>query len=302
MGAHAQQATIKRIGVLSLINATAPYLGFFRESLRELGYVEGRNVLIDIRSADGNPQLLENLAMDMVRAKPDIIVAYQTPAVVAAQKATKTIPIVMAPAGDPVGTGLVRSLSRPGGNITGMSGSTKDTAVKTLELIKDIRPKAIHVGVLANATDSFTKSFIGSLKAAGQKLRLELHIATMHSDLALDAVFHEWSTAGVEAVIVQPSLPRKRPIELALKYRLPSVSPSAAFAVEGGLMAYANTTKEISRRSAVFVDKIFKGANPAELPVEEPTIFELTVNLKTAKALGVSFPPSIVARADRVIQ
>jgi putative ABC transport system substrate-binding protein len=277
-------------------------VGPFREALRELGYIEGKSLLIDVLSAEGDQQRLQPLAAELVRTKPDIIVAYQTPAVVAAHKATSTIPIIMAPAGDPVGTGLVKSLARPGGNITGLSGSTGVVAAKALELIRDIRPQARHVGVLANATDSFTESFLASMKAASRKLRLELHIAMVRDESEFDAAFREWSNAKVDAVVVQPSLPRKRPIALAQKYRLPSVSPSAPFAVEGGLMSYANTTREISLRSAMFVDRILKGANPADLPVEEPTLFELIVNLKTAKALGITFPPSIVARADRVIQ
>lgn len=300
LAAHGQQANIKRISVLSLINP-GPFLGFFRDALREHGYVE-KNSQIDVRSADGNQQLLEKLAADIVRNKPDVIVAYQTPAVVAAQKVTRTIPIIMAPAGDPVGSGLVASLSKPGGNVTGMSGSTGSTAAKTLELVRDILPQAKRVGVLANANDRFTKSFVESMNTAGKKLRMQVDVAMVHGGDNLESVFRKWRKSGIEAVVVQPSLPRKQPIELALRYRLPSLSPSAPYAIEGGLMSYANSTKEIGTKSAKFVDRILKGANPAELPVEEPTIFELTVNAKTARELSISFPPSIVARADRVVQ
>jgi putative ABC transport system substrate-binding protein len=287
-----------RIGMLSLINPGA-YWKYFQEALRDFGYA---NAALVIRSAEGNEQKLHELAGELVRERVDIIVCYQTPSVVAARKATNTIPIVMAPAGDPVASGLVTSLARPGANVTGVSGSTTDLAVKTLELVKDVRPQARRVGVLANATDAFTKTFVGNLEDAGRRLRIELRVAMVRSENELDAVFAEWVKSKVEAVIVQPSLPRRRPIELALKYRLPSMAPAAPFADAGGLMSYSNSTKEIGRKAAVFVDKILKGAKPAELPVEQPTVFELIVNLRTAKALGITFPPSVVARADRVVE
>ena len=296
----AQQAPIPRLGVLASSNLE-PALGFFREGLRDLGYVEGKNILLEVRSAEGKSDSLPALAAELVRLKVDVIVALATPAAHAAKNATSTIPIVIS-AGDPVGTGLVASLARPGGNITGMSLSTAELAAKTLELIREIRPATRSVAVLANATDPFTRFFLEQIQSAGRALGMEIHPVIVRRPEEFDAVFAQWAKSKVGAVIVQPTLPRNRAIELALKYRLVSGSPSQAFALEGGLFAYTGNLRDQYRRIAIFVDKILKGAKPADLPLEQPTVFELVVNMKTARALGQTIPKTVLFRADRVIE
>jgi putative ABC transport system substrate-binding protein len=296
----AQQAKVSRLGVLAFSNLE-PGLGYLREALRNLGYVEGKSNLIEVRSAEGKSDALAALAAELVRLQVDVLVALATPAAHAAKQATSTIPIVIS-AGDPVGTGLVASLARPGGNITGMSMTTAELSAKTLELIREIRPAGRSVAVLANATDPFTKPFLEQIHSAGRALGMEVRPAMVRRPEEFDAVYSEWSKAKVGAVIVQPSLPRGRAIELALKHRFVSGSPNLAFAVEGGLFGYAPSAKDQSRKTAIYVDRVLKGAKPADLPVEQPTIFELVVNLKTARALGVKIPQSILFRADRVIE
>jgi putative ABC transport system substrate-binding protein len=290
-----------RIGFLSAINPE-PYLGFFREALRKLGYAEGKTLVVDFRSAEGKADALVRLAAELVGAKPDVIVGYQTPAIAAAKKATGSIPIVMAPAGDPVATGFVKTLARPGGNITGMAGNTPLLAAKTLEFLRDIRPQTARLAVLASEPDPFTKPLLEALGSAGKKLGIELNVAMVRRTDDFGAAFERWSREKLDAVFVQPSLPRKLAIELAARHRMLSISAARAFAEAGGLISYASSPKEIAEKAAAFVDRILKGANPAELPVEQPTVFEVVVNLKTAKALGITFPAPIIARADAVIE
>lgn len=301
LAGRAQSSRVPRLGVLGNANME-PGFGFFREMLRELGYIEGKNILMEIRSAEGRPNSLQVLAAELVRLKVDIIVAFQTPAVQAAKLATSTIPIVMGTAGDPVGTGLVASLARPGGNITGMSGTTAELAAKTLEIIRQIRPATARVGVLANLADSFTKTFLEQILGAGRNLGIDIRPAMVRGTEEFDAAFMQWAAMRVDAVIVQPSLPRKPAIDLALKHRLPSVSPSSPFADAGGLIGYSANPRDVSRKAATYVDRILKGAKPADLPVEQPTKFDLIVNLKTAKELGLTIPESVLFRADRVIE
>ena len=228
--------------------------------------------------------------------------AYQTPAVQAAKQATTTIPIVMTPAGDPVATGLVASLARPGGNITGMSSTTAELAVKILEFVREIRPAGRRAGFLANTADPFTKTFLEQIQSAGRRLGIEILPAMVRMPAEFDAAFAKWIESKTDSVIVQPTLPRQRAIELALKHRFVSVSPSWAFAEAGGLIGYSASARYSAQKAAAFVDKILKGAKPADLPVEQPTTFELAVNMKTAKAIGVTIPPAVLSRADRVIE
>lgn len=297
----AQPGRVPRIGVLANENWELQW-GLFQDGLRELGYVEGKNVVFEFRAAEGKQGSLPGLAADLVRLKVDLIVAFQTPAIQAAKQATRTIPIVMAGSADPVATGLVESLGRPGGNITGMSGTTAELGGKMLELIREIRPGVRRVGVLANATDPFTKTFVDQLRNGARILGIEVHPAMVRDEAEFDAVFAEWDKARMDAVVVQPSLPRKRAVELAIKHRFPAVSPYKPFAQAGGLISYAANARDQVRRAAVFVDKILNGAKPADLPVEQPTRFELVINLKTAKALGITIPQSVLLRADEVIQ
>jgi putative tryptophan/tyrosine transport system substrate-binding protein len=298
---NAQQTKVPTIGVLVVANPE-PFLSLFREGLRERGYVVGQNLQLEFRSADGKPNLLAEHAAEFVRLKVDIIVASQTPAVQAAAQATKEIPIVMATAGDPVGTGLIASLARPGGNITGMSGTTAELGGKTLELIKEVLPPARRVAVLANATDPFTKSFLSQLELAARTVPIELDIFMVKETKEFAAAFAEMARRRADAVIVQPSLERKPATELSLQYRLPAFSPNRAFPEAGGLMSYAARFADSFRDAAVYVDKILNGSKPADLPVQQPTRFELSINLKTAKALGLDIPPMLLARADDVIE
>ncbi len=299
--APAQQTKRPKIGVLIIANPE-PFWSLFRGGLRELGYVDGQNIDLHFRSAEGQPHLLPKLAAELVRLNVDIIVASQTPAVTAAKQATSFIPIVMAGAGDPVGTGLIASLARPGGNITGLSGTTAELGGKTLELIREILPSVRRVAVLANAADPFTKPFLEQLLSAGQTMGLKVQPVMVRGAEEFDAAFAEIKGQFADAVIVQPSLLRKRAVELAMQHRLPAISPTRSFAAEGGLMAYAANQTDLFNKAAVFVDKILKGAKPADLPVLQPTRFDLVLNLATAKALGIKIPPALLARADEIIE
>jgi putative ABC transport system substrate-binding protein len=302
--AQRQAAKVARIGYLGL-SSTSSYAGgveALRSSLSDLGYVEGKNLVIESRWADGKNDRLLELAGELVRLKVDIIVATQTPAVQAAKQATNSIPIIMAPAGDPVGTGFIASLARPGGNITGMSAAISELAAKNLELLREILPSVRRVAVLANRADPFTKPFLEHIERTGRSLGIELRTMMIRGQHEFDAAFMEMVRMQVDAVIVQGSLPRKRAVDLALKHRLPAVAAAPGFAEAGGLMSYVGVFTDLYREAAVYVDKILKGAKPGDLPVEQPTKFEMVVNMKTAKALGIKIPNSILVQATKVIE
>jgi len=298
--ATAQPAKTVRIGILNLANPE-PLGSLLREALRDLGYREGQNLQFEFRSAKEDPALLPGLAAELVDLKVDVIVAYPT-AVAAVKQATREIPIVMLAAGDPVATGLVASLARPGGNITGTSSTTAEIGSKTLEVIRDIIPSVQRVAVLANSTDPFTKSFLEMIRLGGQTLRLDIATIMITGPGELDAAFATIKKDATDAVIVQPSLPRMRVADLALKHRVPAIAPPGAFAAVGGLAGYSASPSEMARRTAAIIDKILKGSKPADLPVEQPTKFELVINLKTAKAIGVNVPSTLLNRADEVIE
>ncbi len=289
-----------KIGVLFPADPE-PIWSLLREALRERGYAEGENIQFELRSADGKPNLLDGLAVDLVRLKVDVIVAAQTPAAQAAKQATTEIPIVMS-AADPVGTGLVTSLARPGGNITGMSSLPPELGGKLLELSRDLLPTTSRVAVLANASDPFTKRFIEEIDLGGRILGIAIQTIMIREASDLDAAFAAAAKGSANTVIVQPSLPRKPIIDQALKYRLPAISPTSFFPREGGLMSYSANLSETYRRIATYVDQILKGAKPADLPVELPTKFELVINMKTAKAIGLSVPSKLLVQADQVIE
>jgi putative tryptophan/tyrosine transport system substrate-binding protein len=298
-----QQPNIPKIGVLVAgIPDPEPFWRIFREGLRDLGYIEGRNILYEFRSAGGQTNLLGELAADLVRLKVDIIVTWQTPTVRAAKLATREIPIVMADAGDPVGTGLVESLARPGGNITGMAGVTAELAGKSVELIREIIPTARRVAALCNVTDPFAKPFLDHVQLGGRATGTEIKPIMVSSHEEFEAAFPTMVRDHVDVVIVQPSLPTKRAAELALREHLPAVSVPRWFAEEGGLMSYSPKQTDLYRQATVYVDEILRGARPADLPVQQPTKFELIINLKTAKALGLTIPESFLVRADEVIE
>ena len=300
-GARAQQTKPAKLGVL-LVEKREPFSRIFSEGLREFGYIDGQNIQIEYRSAEGKLDRLPALAAELVDLKVDIIVASETPAVQAAKRATAEIPIVMAPSGDPVGTGLISSLSRPGGNVTGLSAAAAELAGKSLELIREMIPAVRRVVALADPANAFTKSFLAQIDASARSAGLEIQAVMLGGEEDLDRVFATMAGSGIEALIVQPTLPRTSIIALARKYRLATVSGNRAFADAGGLMSYAGSLADRYRNAAPYIDKILKGAKPADLPVQQPTKFELIINLKTAKALGISVPPAMLTRADEVIE
>jgi putative ABC transport system substrate-binding protein len=295
------QTKIPRIGIL-LVGNREPFWSLFRDGLHDLGYVDGRNILFEFRSGQGKLQALPDLAAELVRLKVDIIVASETPAVQAAKGATKDIPIVMAPSGDPVGTGLIASLARPGGNITGLSAATAELAGKSLELIREILPSAKRVAALADPQNAFTKPFLEHIYLVAGAIGIDIKTVMVRDAQEFGAAFVIMIEGKVDALVVQPTLPRKPAVDLALKHRLPAVSGNRAFAEAGGLMTYAASLNDRYREAATYVDKILKGRKPADLPVQQPTRFELVINLKTAKALGLTVPPMLLARADEVIE
>ena len=288
------------VGVL--LFAGSEIMGPFPQALRDLGYVEGKSIRIETRSAEGKADRLPGLVAELIASKVDIIVASLTPAVVAAKNATRDIPIIMAPAGDPLALGLVASLARPGGNITGVSAAGPELAAKSLELIPEIVPGARRAGVLGNANDPFTKAFLESIQKAAPAVPLELQTIVVHGSDELDGAFAALAREHADAAIVQPSLPLKLTVDLALKYRLPSLSILKSDAEAGCLASYSGAAADLGRQIAAYVDKILKGAKPADLPVQQPTRFEITINLKTAKALGLTISPTLLARADEVIE
>jgi putative tryptophan/tyrosine transport system substrate-binding protein len=295
------QPRLPTIGVLVPANPE-PFWTKVQEGLRELGYVEGKNVRFEFRTANGKPELLNGLADELVRLKIDLMVVWQTPAAFAARKATTALPIVMAAVADPVGTGLVASLARPGGNITGVSGTISELGAKILELIREMKPSARRAGVLVNATDPFSKTFVEQVELGGRTLGITIQPVVVDAVDGFEAAIAAMVSERADALIVQPSLPYKPAVDLALRYRLPSISPAPFFTGAGGLISYSADQSENSRNVAQYVDRILKGAKPADLPVLQPTRYTLIINLKTAKAIGVVIPPTLIARADQVIE
>jgi putative tryptophan/tyrosine transport system substrate-binding protein len=303
LAAFAQEKKVHRIGALLLGNADADsFRTELREGMRSSGYVEGENLLFDIRSADGKLDLLPKLAAELVALKVDVIVALLTPCALAAQQATREIPIVVV-SGDPLGTGLVTSLARPGGNITGVSLMAAELHGKCVELFRDMLPSVRRVAVLLNAEDPFWKLIQEQVKLAGTATGTEIAASVMvRGPNEIDAAFAAMRKEGVGGVIVQGSLTTKNVAELALKHGLPAAAQTRSFAEVGGLMSYGADGPDVYRRSALLVTKILQGAKPGALSVEQPTKFQLVINLKTAKALGLSVPPNLLARADEVIE
>jgi len=295
------QARVPTIGVLIPANPE-PFWARMQEGLRELGYVEGKNVRFEFRSADGKPDRLDGLAAELVRLNVDLIVVRLTPAAFAARKATTTLPIIMASVADPVGAGLVASLSRPGGNITGLSGTTAELGAKILELIREMMPTAQRAGVLVNASDPFSKTFVEQVERGGRSLGIAIQPHIVEGPAGFEVAIEAMVGERADAIIVQPSLPFRTAIDLALKHKLISICPFRAFSDAGGLMSYAANENDIYRNVAMYVDRVLKGAKPSELPVLQPTRYELVINLKTAKSLGIVVPPALLARADEVIE
>ena len=301
---RAQQSRVPVVGVLTLTKSDEQSsVKELREGLRELGQTEGQTFRIESRSAESNAARLSELAAELTQLKVDVIAAIFAPCALAAKEATASIPIVMVSVGDPVGTGLVASLARPGGNITGLSNMAPETAAKSVELFRDMLPSLRRVGVLANPADPFTKPFLEQVQLAGRVGGIDIGpVAMVGSADEVDAAFAGMARARAQAVVVQGIFFSKAIADLAIKHRLPAASVLRSFVHAGGLISYGAYTPDIFRRSAVLVHKIVGGAKPEDLPVEQPTKFQLVVNLKTASALGITIPAALLARADEVIE
>jgi putative ABC transport system substrate-binding protein len=306
-GAHAQQpASLRYIGVLLVGNSSeSKEAQAFQRGLRDAGYVEGRDVLIEWRAANGDYARVSKLAADLVQRKVDVIVVDSTNAARAALQATSTIPIVMALVADPVGSGLVTNLAHPGANITGLSMMVPDLMTKRLQLLKEAIPPLTRVAVLRNP-DTPWHTRVDDLKAAAPFLSIELSVVDARTTEEFDAAFASASRARAEALYVVPDaffyIHRTTISRLASKARLPAIYGAKDFAVAGGLMSYGANLSDLFRRSAGYVDKILKGAKEGDLPIAQPTKFELIVNLKTANTLGLTIPESVLLQADEVIR
>jgi putative ABC transport system substrate-binding protein len=308
--AQAQQPAVKipRIGFLSPI-ATAPArMEAFRQGLRDLGYIEGKNIAIEHRSGDvkAEAEALPNLAAELVRLKVDVIVTTGTPAVRAIQKASATIPIVFAVISHPVENGIVASFARPSGNVTGLTILTEELSGKRLELLKDAVPKLTRIGALSDLTNPTQPLEWKEILVAAKGLKLKLQSLGVRGGNDFDSAFEAALRERAQALITLPqpliNAHRNRIVEFAVKNKMPAMYPAPEFMDIGGLMSYGPIYTELYRRAATYVDKILKGAKPADLPVERPTKFEFIINLKTAKQIGLTIPPSVLARADRVIR
>ena len=314
--AHAQEykaqqaAKIARIGSLATERVSNPHLTeAFRQGLRDLGYVEGRNVVIEIRDAEGKYERLPALAAELVALKVDVILVGSTPTALAAKQATKTLPIVFVSVADPVASGLVTSLARPGGNTTGLATLIPELVGKCLEQLKQAVPGVGRVAVLwqpGALGERTEKDILKEAEIAAGALGLQLQVVEARGPADFDRAFSDMTRARAGALTVLPTpmfvSERRRLVDLAAKNRLPAVYVWREFVDAGGLMAYGPNLADLWRRAATYVDKILKGAKPADLPVEQPTKFELVLNLKTAKALGLTIPPSLLQRADELIQ
>ncbi len=298
--AAGQQRRAPVIGLLVFENSRAVYTAL-REALRERGHVDGANLRIELRSADGKEERLDGLAVELVALRVDLIVAWFTPAALAAKRATREIPIVMT-SGDPVGSGIVASLARPGGNVTGSSGQAAELGGKLLELLREALPALRRVGLLASATDPFAATFVEQFRRAAPILGLELQAILAGDGGELEAGFATLAAARVDAVIAQPTLPHARVLALAQGHALPVVSILRLLAESGALMTFGANVDERIDQVAAYVDRILKGAKPEDLPVVQPTRFEMVINLRTARTLGIVVPAAVLARADEVIE
>jgi putative ABC transport system substrate-binding protein len=307
--AEAQQARkVPRLCFLTFDPGTPQSSRFnpFFQALRDFGYVDGQTLSIDYLSADGRGEQFPALAADCLRLKADIVVVTTTPAAHAAKNATRTVPIVMHALGDPVATGLVASLARPGGNVTGTTLLASGLSAKRLGLLKEIVPRISRVLVLSYLEDPIAAPQVKELESAAHSLGVKLLVRDISTADNLAAAFDAGARGGAEGVLTTAEsifvVQRNRVVQLAAQHRLPGMYPYRLMVDAGGPMAYDSYTSDLQRRAATYVDRILKGAKPADLPVEQPTKFELIINLKTAKALGLTIPPSLLARADQVIE
>ena len=305
-----QQGKVPRIGILTpnstALEASTPLWKAFRQGLRDLGYVEGKTIILEYRFAEEKPERFPDLAAELVRLQVDVIVAGGVVAIGAAQHATRTIPIVMAGTSDPVGRGFVASLAHPGGNITGLSFLGAELPGKRLEILKETVPQSARIAVLVNPADAYYGTWMNSLTVAARVLGVQLHVVELHRADELDTAFAAITREGAEALIVlrPASFARvgRRLVELAATHRQPAIYEDRRYVEAGGLMSYGPNSDVVFGRAAYYVDRILKGAKPADLPVEQPTKFEFVINLKTAQALGLTMPPTLLFQADEVIQ
>jgi len=303
-----QPAKVPRIGFLSAVSPStiSARLDAFRQGLRELGYVEGENIVIEWRSAEGKSDRLPGLAAELVRLKVDLVVSGGVATTRAAKQATVTIPIVMASDDDPVGSGFAASLARPGGNITGLSTLSPEISGKQLELLKEIVSKLSRVAIGGDVTRPGIPQALREINVAADALGVQVQYLELREPKDIETAFRAASKEHADAVLVLGSpvlLSQRRQIaDVAAKSRLPAIYPRPEFVEDGGLMSYGVSFTDLFRRAATYVDKILKGARPADLPIEQPTKFELVINLKTAKQISFTIPPSVLARADRVIR
>ena len=309
VGARAQQPKkVPRIGYLTAasLSAIAERTEAFRQGLRELGYVEGKNIVIEWRFSEGKADRLPALAAELVRLKVDIIVSAGPAVTRPAKEATATIPIVMAFDNDPVGNGFVASLARPSGNITGLSTLAPEISGKQVELLKEIVSKLSRVAVLGTSTNPGNARALKEIEVAAGAFGVKLQYLDVRGAKDIETVFRAASKGRADAVLVLTGpvlvINRKQVIDLAVKNRLPATYYRSEFVEDGGLMSYGVNIADLDRRAATYVDKILKGAKPADLPVEQPTKFELVINLKAAKQIGLTIPPNVLARADKVIR
>jgi putative ABC transport system substrate-binding protein len=307
--AEAQQPTkIPRIGFLAATSPSAisTRIEAFRQGLGELGYVEGKNIVIEYRYAEGNLDRLPALAAELVRLNVDVIVTGGAANTRAAKEATKIIPIVMALDNDPVASGFVASLARPGGNITGLSTLAPEISGKQLELLKEIVPKLSRLAVLGNSTTPVNAQALREIELSAGPFRVKLQYLDIRDPKDIETAFRAASKGRAEALLVLASplfvLQRTQLTDLALKNRLPAIYDRREFVDDGGLMSYGTNFADMSRRAATYVDKILKGAKPADIPVEQPKKFEFIINLKAAKQIGLTIPPNVLARADKVVR
>ena len=298
-----QPGKVPHIGLLSLSGANQEA---FRQGLRDLGYIEGKNIAIESRTAANRADRLSVLAGELVDLKVDVIVAAGSQAVHAAQRTTKSIPIVMTSSSDPVGTGFVASLAHPGGNITGLSLVGPDLSTKRLEMLKEVILGVSRVAVFWNPDDPAAKISLRETEDAAKAQAMHLQILEIREASDFESAFRAANKGRARALILLPApivaTQAKQIAELALKNNLPAISPVSEFPNAGGLMSYGANLADLYRRAATYVDKILKGAKPADLPVEQPTKFELVINLRTAKQIGLTIPPNVLARADKVIK
>jgi putative tryptophan/tyrosine transport system substrate-binding protein len=294
---------VAQIGVL-VLGAPDPeqFLRAMREALQKIGYIQGQNIRLEVRSAGGKASLLPEVAAELVGLKVDIIVTWLTLATQAAKQATNEIPIVMVGVADAIEAGLIASLARPGGNITGTAGLGAERGGKIIELIREALPSVRRVAVLADPVNLFTKPFLAHIELAARAIGIEVQPIMLRSGEEFVGAFAEMQRKRADAVIIQATLTRKEALDLALKQQVPSFSLVRELPAGGGLMSYSASFTEQHGETALYVDKILKGSKPAELPVTQPSQFSLVINLKTAKVLRITVPPSLIARADEVIE